>query len=162
MLENLKIRTANINDAEQITLMAELLGYEEQEESSFCQQDYQNLLTSGAIKFIAAEYIATDASNKEQLKDYNNSAIGFAMYYPGYDLSSASFGFHLGDLFILPDFRQQKIATKMVEFIISEAKNNNMKWLSWTMRKNNHIATKFYHSFNAIIRDDITFMSLSV
>ena len=72
--------------------------------------------------------------------------IGFAMYYPGYDLSSNSYGFHIGDIVIDAHWRRKGIGHELLSFIATQALKDERDWMSLTVLQNNEDAAQFYHS----------------
>ncbi|MBI1276269.1 GNAT family N-acetyltransferase [bacterium] len=83
--------------------------------------------------------------------------VAFLMAYPGYDMLSASTGWHLGDLWVEPGFRRQGIATQLVLALAAQAKDHGSRWISLTRLKQNHEAKEFYTKLGFFERWDVCF-----
>lgn len=84
--------------------------------------------------------------------------IGFAMVYPGYDLSSDSYGYHLADICVEKSRRNHGIGKKLLRHIAAHTLTQQKEWLSLTVLKQNKTARAFYQSLK--MRDlPVTFMA---
>lgn len=54
----------------------------------------------------------------------------------------------LVDIYVLEEYRNQKIATKLIEKMLEDATNNNVKSISLEVRKDNEKAIKLYNKFD--------------
>ena len=81
-----------------------------------------------------------------------NNVLGFALFYPGYDLSSASYGFHLADLVVDTRRRRQSIGTQLVSTLATRALNEGKTWISLTVMPTNISGVSFYqkHGFISV------------
>ncbi len=57
---------------------------------------------------------------------------------------------YLNSIAILPKYRNQKIASNLMQNMINMCKNQNVKSISLEVRCSNHIAISFYEKFNFI------------
>lgn len=76
-------------------------------------------------------------------------AEGYIAFYPGYDLESASAGFHMQDLFVEAAFRQQGVGRALVSALVAEAKRQGRRWIEWHAMTKNDSATAFYDRLGA-------------
>jgi ribosomal protein S18 acetylase RimI-like enzyme len=146
------IRDAKITDAGRIAELAiELAEYEDSHGSSSEQS-----IMSAAFSANPACYFMLAENNKA---NESPNIVGFAMYYDGYDLTSSSRGFHLGDIYVEESFRGGGIGTKFIEKVAEKLSNEVGEWISWTVSKENPSAIKFYESFDAH-KINVQFMAL--
>lgn len=85
--------------------------------------------------------------------------VGFALYYAGYDLSSASYGFHLADLYVDEAHRKHGIATQLLAAIAEQALSEHRAWISLTALKSNASAAAFYNA-KAFHKADVDFYAI--
>ncbi len=143
------IRDAETADAGRIAELAvELAEYEGSHGSS----DEQSIMSAAFSKnpacyFMVAEDVAL------------SKIVGFVMYYNGYDLTSSSRGFHLGDIYVEGEARGRGVGTKLIENLAKKLNYEGGEWISWTVSKENTSAIKFYESFDAH-EIDVQFMAL--
>lgn len=76
--------------------------------------------------------------------------VGFALYYAGYDVSTASYGFHLADICVTETMRRKGIGRKLMASIAEHALVENRRWVSLTMLHSNETAKQFYQSLHMI------------
>lgn len=74
---------------------------------------------------------------------------GFIFAYPGYDLSSASHGYHLADIFVSETYRGKGIGTALMDELTSQVLSVGGKWISWTLLETNEDALQFYQKTGA-------------
>ena len=55
---------------------------------------------------------------------------------------------YLNNIAVLPKYRNQKVASNLMENMIDTCKNQNVKSISLEVRCSNHIAISFYEKFN--------------
>ena len=72
--------------------------------------------------------------------------IAFAIYYPGYDLSSDTYGFHVADICVAAAHRRQGTGKRLMRAIAQEALNQNRQWISLTVLQENQAGLAFYQS----------------
>lgn len=128
-----EIVTATPADAPAIAQMARALAAYEGEAS---------LADAAAMRAMLAAECAPECHCLVAKTD--GGPIAFALYYAGYDLSSASYGFHLADLYVEEAHRQQGAATQLLAAIAAQAKAEQREWISLTALKTNASAAAFY------------------
>ncbi len=131
------IHKAHITDAAAIADMAQALAAYEGERSFADEAAMRAILTAECEPKCHCLVAKAD-----------ESPVAFALYYAGYDLSSASYGFHLADLYVEEAHRNQGIATQLLSAIAAQAQAENREWISLTALKNNAAAGAFYSAQN--------------
>ena len=79
-----------------------------------------------------------------QLAWVEEQIVGFVLYYMGYDLLSASNGFHLADIYVEEAYRHRGIGHKLVQKVARDAHVAGGQWVSLTHLRANVNAAKFY------------------
>ena len=80
----------------------------------------------------------------------DNAVIGFALIYPGYDLSTDSYGYHLADVCVEEGLRNQGVGKKMMSHIANHIILSQRNWLSLTALQQNNEAVAFYNSLGLL------------
>lgn len=140
------IRHATYKDYEPVCMMVQALALEENSVSIFNSEHLHVFLKE---QLNAVCLVAYD----------NNTIIGCLLAYVGYDVQSATRGWHLSDLYIMPDKRQYGAATLLMQALRKE--NSSCEWISWTVLRTNKIARKFYAALQAE-EVDVCFMAMTV
>ncbi|MEE4244966.1 MAG: GNAT family N-acetyltransferase [Kangiellaceae bacterium] len=132
-------------------------------------------------KFIAdlAEYeklrhemIATEQQLQETLfgptpyahvviAEWNSQAAGFALYFYNYSTFLAKPGLYLEDLFVLPEFRNNKIGKALLCHLAKIAVDNNCGRFEWSVLDWNQPAIDFYRAMGAEGMDEWTVQRVS-
>lgn len=89
---------------------------------------------------MSKEFLLERMKNEEStifvvIKD--NSSVGFVQIYPGFSSVSCRKDYILNDLFVLPEYRGQGIASKLLERSKEYAIENNGKGLALETAKDN-------------------------
>lgn len=79
--------------------------------------------------------------------------VGIALYYIGYSTWKGKM-LYLDDLFVLPEYRNQKIGEKLFKSIIQEAKEQQCNLIKWQVLDWNTEAQRFYQKYDAIIEKE--------
>ena len=131
-MQTITIHKATADDASVIAQMAHELAAFEGEPSRACEQS------------IAVALAGSEPRCYALLANAGKQAIGFALYYGGYDLSSASYGFHLADIFVKEAHRGQGAGRALIARIAAHAKEEEREWVSLTALATNDKAEAFY------------------
>lgn len=75
--------------------------------------------------------------------DAQHGVIGFALYYFGYSTWKGK-TVYLEDLYVKPEFRQQKIGKKLFDAVMEVAKKEKVRRMDWQVLDWNTPAIKFY------------------
>lgn len=76
-------------------------------------------------------------------------AEGYALFYPGFDVESASRGLHMADLFVEAPFRRQGIGRALIASLVAECKRQGGQWIEWHSMTDNPTAIAFYERIGA-------------
>ncbi len=134
-MQTITVHKANESDAKSLAQMAQALAAFEGEES-FADERSMRRLLAGEGEPRCHCLLAKQAGK----------AIGFVYYYAGYDLASASEGFHLADLFVHEQYRGQSVATQLLVEVAEHAKAQGREWVSLTASRGNQDALAFYQA----------------
>ena len=80
----------------------------------------------------------------------NKEIVGYATYFFAYYTWTGK-SMYMDDLYVRQDFRGKGIGTKLIEAIISYAKEQNCNGLRWQVSEWNKPAIEFYKNLGAII-----------
>lgn len=119
---------------------------------------YENLLD---------QVVATEETLKSKLfseKKYaevvfsyvNDKAVGFALFYHNFSTFLGKPGLYLEDLYVIPEFRGQGIAKKLLGFLAQLAIERDCGRLEWWVLDWNKKAIDFYLKIGAIPMDEWT------
>ena len=73
-----------------------------------------------------------------------HKAVGFALFFTTYSTFLGKPGIHLEDLFVLPKYRQQGYGKKLLDAVISIAKERHCGRVEWNVLDWNERAINFY------------------
>lgn len=76
--------------------------------------------------------------------DGEDKAIGFILFYPGYDLATGTHGMHFGDLFVQEKHRRKGAAAALFKQMIQATLDAGGEWISWKALITNIEAYGFY------------------
>jgi GNAT superfamily N-acetyltransferase len=82
--------------------------------------------------------------------DKNHGVIGFALYFFGYSTWKGK-TVYLEDLYVKPEFRQQKIGEKLFDAVVEVAKKEKVRRMDWQVLDWNTPAIKFYEKKGATL-----------
>lgn len=142
----LAIRTIGMQDAAAVAKMAQRLAASEGEGKTEFNEEA-----------IRRDVLSPNPHCAIWVAEAGGQPVAFLMAYPGYDMLSASTGWHLGDLWVEPGFRRQGIATQLVLALAAQAKAHGSQWISLTRLKRNHEAKDFYTKLGFFERWDVCF-----
>jgi ribosomal protein S18 acetylase RimI-like enzyme len=76
-----------------------------------------------------------------------NSLIGFTLLYPKFSSVSAKQNWHIGDLYVEPEFRKQGVGNILIQKAIDFAKEHSAVFVSLNTATDNFIAQSVYDTF---------------
>lgn len=129
------IHTATAENAKAIAALAIQLAGHEGQNTLACEESILKLIES-----------KTDPKCHVIVVDTDLGIGGFAIYYPGYDLSSDTYGFHLADICVDEALRGQGIGRQLMSHIARHAESEAREWVSLTAIQKNESAHWFYQS----------------
>jgi GNAT superfamily N-acetyltransferase len=90
------------------------------------------------------------------LADWNEEAVGFALYFRNFSTFLGQAGIYLEDLFVEPAHRGKGIGKALLSLLAKIALERGYGRLEWTVLDWNTPSTKFYRSLGAIPLDEWT------
>ena len=151
MKENLRIRSADINDTPIILkLIKDLSIYEKLSRQFNNNEELVKKYLFGEQKF--AEVL---------IAEFDDHPVGFALFFHNYCTFVGKPGIYLEDLFVQPKMRGKGIGKKLFLEIVKIAKDRNCGRVEWSVLNWNKSAIDFYKSMQAIPMDEWTVYRLT-
>ena len=75
--------------------------------------------------------------------------VGYVLFYPGYDVDTASQGVHLADLFVVKSARRKGVGRALMAAAARECRKARGAWVAWFVQRDNREAHAFYHALGA-------------
>jgi GNAT superfamily N-acetyltransferase len=101
-----------------------------------------------------AENLAIDLFDKAICEaivaEVDSEIVGFALWYTSYSTWKGAC-LYLEDFYVLPEFRAQKIGSKLFDEVVQIAKNRKVKRMDWQVLEWNQLAIDFYTRKEAIL-----------
>lgn len=127
------IRPATSEDAPALTALLHQLYAEEGYETSL-QPEQLAAQLAGEGEVVLRALVAEE----------NGTMLAVVFFYAGYDLLSASSGYHLADIIVQPAIRQQGIGRQLMQALAARTLDEGKEWVSLTVLKQNIPAHAFY------------------
>lgn len=151
MKENLRIRSAEINDTPIILkLIKDLSIYEKLSHQFNNNEELVKKYLFGEKRF--AEVL---------IADFENQPVGFALFFHNYSTFVGKPGIYLEDLFVRPEMRGKGIGKKLFLELVKIAKERNCDRVEWSVLNWNTTAIDFYKGMGAIPMDEWTVYRLT-
>lgn len=151
MEDNLKIRSAEINDTPIILkLIKDLSIYEKLAHQFNNNEELVKKYLFGETRF--AEVLIAECKNQP---------VGFALFFHNYSTFVGKPGIYLEDLFVQPEMRGKGIGKKLFLELVKIAKERNCGRVEWSVLNWNTPAINFYKSLGAISLDQWTVYRLT-
>ena len=90
------------------------------------------------------------------IAEVDGKAAGMALFFYNFSTFLMKPGIHLEDLFVLPDYRRQGVATALLQYLASHAISQGCGRLEWNVLDWNESAIAFYKRIGAILMDEWT------
>jgi GNAT superfamily N-acetyltransferase len=120
------VRPAKPEDAEVVVKMAAALSAQEGKPPSRFTADH-----------FRREGFGSGAVFTTLVAEVDNTIVGYALFYPGYDVESASRGLHLADLYVVETARRQGVGRALLAAVVRECRNARGQWVSWFVEETN-------------------------
>ncbi len=138
------VRPARPDDAELIARMARALSIADGgRPSRFTAESYRR------------DGFGEHAAFSTMVVELDGEAVGYGVYYPGYDTDSASRGIYLADLYVEETRRRQGLGRALLAGLAAEARSNGARWMFWSVLKRNRGARRFYQKVAPELKDVI-------
>ena len=82
--------------------------------------------------------------------EINDEVVGFALWYTSYSTWKGQC-LYLEDFYVHPDYRDQKIGSKLFDKVVDLAKSSGVKRMDWQVLDWNENAIEFYKRKHAIL-----------
>ena len=141
----INIRNANINDVPLIfTFIKELAEYENMSNEVVASEEIlkKNLFEKKHAEVVIAEY--------------NNEAVGFALFFHNFSTFLGKSGIYLEDLYVRPQFRSKNIGKSLLSYLAKTAIERDCGRLEWSCLDWNEPSINFYKSQGAKAMDEWT------
>lgn len=83
--------------------------------------------------------------------------FGYALFYRGFDVGSATLGFHLADLWVDRRYRINGAGRALMAAMAAECRKQGGRWLAWQAHHANREAIAFYDRIQARRVDSVSF-----
>lgn len=83
------------------------------------------------------------------LAEFEGKAVGYAFYFETYSSFLALPTLYLEDLFVLPEYRKQKIGVALFKAVAKRAHERGCGRMEWTVLDWNELAINFYNRLGA-------------
>ncbi|MGB3295895.1 MAG: GNAT family N-acetyltransferase [Phormidesmis sp.] len=90
------------------------------------------------------------------IAEVDGNSAGFALYFYSFSTFLMKPGVYLEDLFVLPEYRRQGIATDLLKYLASHALSKGCGRLEWSVLDWNEDAIAFYKRIGAVLMDEWT------
>ncbi len=138
------VRPARPDDAELIARMARALSIADGgRPSQFTAESYRR------------DGFGEHAAFSTMVVELDGEAVGYGVYYPGYDTDSASRGIYLADLYVDDSRRRQGLGRALLAGLAAEARSDGARWMFWSVLKRNRGARRFYKKVAPELKDVI-------
>jgi GNAT superfamily N-acetyltransferase len=84
------------------------------------------------------------------VSEIDGKIVGFALWYTSYSTWKGRC-LYLEDFYVLPEFRSQKIGSKLFDEVVKIAKEKGVKRMDWQVLEWNELALDFYKQKNALL-----------
>lgn len=141
----INIRKANITDVPLIfNFIKELAEYEKMSNDVVANEEIlkKNLFENKYAEVVIAEY--------------NNEAVGFALFFHNFSTFLGKGGIYLEDLYVKPQFRSKNIGKSLLSYLAKTAIERDCGRLEWSCLDWNEPSINFYKSQGAKAMDEWT------
>lgn len=136
------VRAAAVDDAAVVARLAQALSLADGGRSSrFTEEAFRR------------DGFGEDAAFRVLLAEIGGEAIGYALFYPGYDSDRASRGIYLADLYVAPEARRSGVGRTLMRAVAKECRAAGGRWMFWSVLKRNRTGRRFYRSMAPELKD---------
>jgi ribosomal protein S18 acetylase RimI-like enzyme len=94
--------------------------------------------------------------------EINDQIVGYLLYHHGYDTDHAVRLLQIIDLYVEESMRGQGAGRALMEAAVSIGRQEEARWLLWSVYHRNKTAIDFYQRLGARFLEDIDFMYLEI
>ena len=153
-----RVRPAEKSDADLVISLYQQFG-------SYLQELSPNVSVEEGL--FDAERYRTDGFGENPsfwglIAEEGNEAVGYLLYYFGYDSQRAYRTMHLLDLYVAEKHRGHGVGREFMNHAKAICTKSNAKEIVWSVYKPNRAAREFYDKLDAKLNDDADYMYLEV
>jgi GNAT superfamily N-acetyltransferase len=111
---------------------------------------------------LAAQLGSSPAPFECLLAEDGGRAVGFALFFHTYSTWRGRRGIWLEDLFVLPEWRRRGVGRKLLDRVVSLAKERRCGRVEWSVLDWNQSATDFYRAYGANLLDEWRICRMSI
>lgn len=101
------------------------------------------------------EGFGAKAAFRTFVAELDGADVGYALFYPGYDVDTASRGAHLADLFVAKPARRRGVGRALMAAVARECRKAGGAWVAWFAQRDNREARAFYRALGAAQDPDL-------
>lgn len=94
------------------------------------------------------------------IAELDDTAAGYALYYPGYDTDRATRGVYLADLYVSERFRRRGAGRALMRAVARACRDDGGVWMFWSVLKRNRAARRFYRTIAPELKDVVVCAAL--
>lgn len=140
MSTSVMIREATAEDIPAIVALLEELSREEQREDSATLEALRAAMLSEVRRVALAASVAVA----------DGQVVATVLYYPGYDVLTNAYGYHLSDIIVARAHRRCGIGKALMQHLAQKNLGEGGEWISLTTPKQNLAARDFYAGLGMI------------
>lgn len=103
-------------------------------------------IVSDPLKLMQGLFGQTRKVEVRGLVAVRGAVLAVALYYQGYDILSATYGYHLADFVVEEAFRRQGMGRRLFAALATQNLAEGGEWISLTAKKHNPDAQVFYEA----------------
>ncbi len=118
--------------------------------------DYEQLTdkVTGNTELLRSHLFGDRPAAEAIVAELGDLTIGFALFFPTYSTFLTQPGFHLEDVFVLPEYRRQGVGKALMTAVAKIARDRGCGRLEWSVLEWNQNAIDFYQRFGATVLPD--------
>lgn len=137
-MTRMSIREARPEDADNVAKMAAALNaHEGRPPLDFSADDFRR------------DGFGPKAAFSALVAEERGAVVGYALFYPGYDVETAARGIHVADLFVDEASRRRGVGRALLATVARRCREAEGKWISWAVVKDNREGHGFYRAIGA-------------
>lgn len=101
-----------------------------------------------------------DPAFRALIAELDGQAVGYALYYPGYDTDRATRGVYLADLFVVERHRRHGAGRALMQAVARACADAGGCWMFWSVLKQNRAGRRFYRTMAPELKDVVVCAAL--
>ena len=145
----ISVRPASPHDAEFVARLAQAL----------------SLSDGGRPSLFTAEAFRRDGFGERPafrtlIAEQAGEAVGYALYYGGYDTDRATRGVYLADLYVMERWRRRGAGRALMAAVARTCRADGGRWMFWSVLKRNRAGRRFYRTMAPELKDIVVCAAL--